>query len=162
MYLTLDKWLSQFKSKNISYTDFVKKLRIKKGNGEILLVKDLKDKKIPAKFYKTLYKSIVTDKLSYLTNLYNRNLFIKDENLSLCVDNNKFTENKNIVRNLYYKEILQDTGTSQPNLRPYLDVLIDLIKHHILDYKLLTPTGIDMVQKNQLSSLLSGLTLPVK
>ena len=156
MYLTLDKWLSQFKSKNISYTDFVKKLRIKKGNGEILLVKDLKDKKIPAKFYKTLYKSIVTDKLSYLTNLYNRNLFIKDENLSLCVDNNKFTENKNIVRNLYYKEILQDTGTSQPNLRPYLDVLIDLIKHHILDYKLLTPTGIDMVQKNQLSSLLSG------
>ena len=46
MYLTLDKWLSQFKSKNISYPDFVKKLRIKKSNGDILLVTDIKDKKI--------------------------------------------------------------------------------------------------------------------
>ena len=156
MYLTLDKWLSQFKSKNISYPDFVKKLRIKKSNGDILLVTDIKDKKIPDKFYKILYKTIVTDKTLYLTNLYNKNLYLKEDNLSLCVNNNKFTENKNVVRNLYYKEILQDTGTSQPNLRPYLDVLIDLIKFHILDYKLLTPTGISMIKKNQMSSLLSG------
>ena len=56
MYVTLDKWLSLFKCKKISYTDFVKKLRIKKGNGTILLVKDIKEKKIPAKFYKILYK----------------------------------------------------------------------------------------------------------
>ena len=156
MYVTLDKWLSLFKCKKVSYTDFVKKLRIKKGNGTILLVNDIKEKKIPAKFYKILYKLIVTDKILYLTNLYARNLLVKDANLSLCVDNNKFTENKNIVRNLYYKEILQETETSQPNLRPYLDVLTDLIKYHILDYKLLTPTGIDMIQKKQLSSLLSG------
>jgi hypothetical protein len=158
MYVTLDKWLSQFNCKKISYTDFVKKLRIKKGNGTILLVKDIKEKKIPAKFYKILYKIIVTGKTSYLTNLYNRNLKIKDtvSPLPLCVDNKKFTEHKNVVRSLYYKEIMQETGTSQPNLRPYLDVLIDLIKHHILDYKLLTPTGIDMIQKNQISSLLSG------
>ena len=55
-----------------------------------------------------------------------KEVVVGDVNLSLCVNNNKFTENKNIVRNIYYKEILQDTDTVQPNLRPYLDVLIDL------------------------------------
>ena len=156
MYITLNKWLNLFKSRNMSYNDFVNKLRIKKGNGDILLVKDLKDKKISSKFYIILYKIIVTYKNIYLTNFFNRNLLIKDINLSLCVNNNKFTENKNIVRNLYYKEILQDTGTSQPNLRSYLDVLMDLFKYHILDYKLLTPSGISMIENNKLSSILSG------
>lgn len=155
MYLTLNKWLNLFKSKNISYNEFVDKLRIKKGNGDILLVKNT-DKKIPNKFFKILYDTLVKNKILYLTNIYNRSYKIDDYDLSLCVSNNKFTDNKNIVRNLYYKEILLETDTSQPNLRPYLDVLIDLFKYHILDYKLLTPTGISMIQGNKLSSILSG------
>jgi len=156
MYLTLNKWLSLFKCNRVSYKVFVINLKIKKGNGLILDVKDLKNKKLSVKFYKLLYKLIVTDKITYLTNSYNRNLEIKDTNLVLCVNNNKFTENKNIVRNLYYKEILQETETSQPNLRPYLDVLIDIFKYHILDYKLLTPSGINMIENNKMSSILSG------
>ena len=155
MYLTLSKWLNLFKSKNISYNEFVDKLRIKKGNGDILLVKNT-DKNIPSNFFKILYDTLVKNKISYLTNIYNRSYKIDDYDLSLCVSNNKFTDNKNIVRNLYYKEILLETDTSQPNLRPYLEVLIDLFKHHILDYKLLTPTGISMIQGNKLSSILSG------
>ena len=155
MYLTLSKWLSLFKCNNLTYTDFVKKLRMKRGNGIIVYVKDT-DKKISTKLYKKLYKIIVTNKIDYLTNIYNRNLLIKDVNLSLCVNNNKFTENKNIVRNLYYKEILKETDTVQPNLRPYLDVLIDIYKYHILDYKLLTPSGINMIENNKLSSILAG------
>ena len=155
MYLTLNKWLNLFKSKNISYNEFIDKLRIKKGNGDILLVKNT-DKIIPNKFFKILYDTLVKNNISYLTNIYNRSYKIDDYDLSLCVSNNKFTDNKNIVRNLYYKEILLETDTSQPNLRPYLDVLNDLFKYHILDYKLLTPTGISMIQGNKLSSILSG------
>jgi len=155
MYLTLSKWLSLFKCNNVTYAEFIKKLRMKRGNGIIVYVKDT-DKKVSTKFFKILYKSIVSDKVSYLTNFFNRNLLIKDVNFSLCVDNNKFTENKNVVRNLYYKEILQDTGTSQPNLRSYLEVLIDLFKYHILDYKLLTPSGMSMIENKKLPSILSG------
>jgi len=156
MYLTLDKWLNIFKSSNISFDKFVDKLRVKKSNGKIEYVKNIKNKKIKKLFYKNLYKVVVTNKKVFLTNIFNNNFKIDDYDISLCIVNNKFIKNKNIVRNLYYKEILQETDTTQPNLRTYLDVLIDLFKHRILDYKLLTPSGMDMIINGKLLPILSG------
>jgi len=100
----------------------------------------------------------VTDKNIYLTNFYNKSLKVKELNeMPICINNNKFTEYKNQVRNPYYKDILLDTNTIQPNIRPYLQVIIELFKNHIIDYKLVTPSVIKLIEKELLSNVLSGL-----
>ena len=156
MYLSLNKWLELFDTKYISYTKFLKIIKVKKNNGDIIKLKDYK--KISNKIMKVFYGIIVLNKNTYLTNFYNKSLKVADaDKYPLCLNNNKYIQYKNIVRNLYYKEILQETDTIQPNLKSFLNVIIDMYKNYILDYKLLTPSVIKLIQKKALSNVLSGL-----
>jgi len=159
MHITLVKWLDLFKTNNITYKQFIKKAKVKSSNNKINTLDDIiKKKNLNKTFLKKFYKLVVTDKNVYLTNIYNRSLQIKElKDMPLCINNNKFTEYKNQVRNLYYKDILLDTNTVQPNIRPYLEVIIELFKKHIIDYKLLTPSVIKLIEKGSLSNVLSGL-----
>ena len=156
MYLTLNNWLKLFDTKKISYDTFLKKLKVKKYNNDILSIN--KYKKVSNKILKIFYEKIVINKKKYLTNFYNKSLKIIDnDKYPLCLSNNKNIQYKNIVRNLYYREILKDTDTIQPNLKSFLNVIIDMYKYYILDYKLLTPSVIKLIEKNALSNVLSGL-----
>ena len=159
MYLTLDKWLKLFSTSNISYNTFINKAKVKSSNDKInTLTNVIIKKKLNKTFLKKLYDLVVTNKNVYLTNIFNRSLKIKElDSLPLCINNNKYTEYKNQVRNLYYKDILYETTTIQPNIRPYLEVIIELFKKHIIDYKLLTPSVIKLIEKGSLSNVLSGL-----
>lgn len=159
MYLTLDKWLKLFITTNISYDIFISKAKVKSSNNKIDSLKDIiKKKKLKQTFLKKLYKLVVTDKNVYLTNLYNRSLKVKElKEMPICINNNKFNEYKSQVRNLYYRDILLETNTIQPNIRPFLEVALDLFKNQIIDYKLLTPSVMKLLEKGSLSNVLSGL-----
>ena len=159
MYITLNKWLNLFKTKNITYEQFIKVAKVKSSNNKKKTLNEIiKKKKLSKTFLKKLYKLVVTDKNIYLTNFYNKSLKVKELNeMPICINNNKFTEYKNQVRNPYYKDILLDTNTIQPNIRPYLQVIIELFKNHIIDYKLVTPSVIKLIEKELLSNVLSGL-----
>jgi len=160
MYLSLERWLSLFSCPHISYTQFVNKSLVKSNNGNTYPFKKLlKDGKIDIKTSQQYYKVLVTKKEKYLTNVYNNNFKIYDyvHKMPLCINNKKYPKYKNPIRNLYYKEILLETTTVQPNIRSYLDVIIDLYKHHVIDYKLVTPSIIQMIINNKLSSMLTGL-----
>lgn len=158
MYLTLNKWLSIFDSPHITYSVFLSKAMVISNNGKTYPFKDLINKKISKEISKLYYKIIVIDKNKYLSDFYNRNLQIfTNEDIPLCMNNKKYPKYKNPIRNLYYKEILSETLTIQPNIRPYLDVIIDLYKYYTIDYKLVTPSIIQMIVKNNFSSMLSGL-----
>jgi hypothetical protein len=156
MYLTLNKWLELFNTNKISYSTFLKKIKVKKNNNDIINLKDYK--KLSNKIMKLFYEIIVLNKKKYLTNFYNKSLKVNDtDKYPLCLSNNKNIQYKNIVRNLYYKEILQETDTIQPNLKSFLNVIIDMYKNYTLDYKLVTPSVIKLIEKNALSNVLSGL-----
>ena len=155
MYITLQEWLNIFKSPKINFQNFKKSVKVRKNNGDILKLSSYKTLPIP--FYKKIYSIMVLDKEKYLINFYNKSLKIIENNYPICLKNNKFIQYKNIIRNLYYKEILQETNTIQPNTRNYLDVIIDLFKNNIIDYKLLTPSVMKYIQNNSIGPMLSGL-----
>ena len=159
MYVTLNKWLKFFVCKKLTYTQFISKSKIKKNNGTLVSLKNvIKEKNIPSHIVKIFYELFVLNKDTYLTNFYNKSLKVSDKEITqLCINNDKYNEHKNKVRNMYFKEILLDTGTVQPNLRNYLDVIIDLFKDHIIDYKLVTPSSIELISQKKLSNILSGL-----
>ena len=77
-------------------------------------------------------------------------------NITLSFSNNKNPKYKNLIRNIYYKDILLYTKTEIPNIRPFLEVLLELFNKNIIDYKLVTPSAIDMLYKSQFSNILSG------
>ena len=156
MYISLNKWLKLFDTPKISYVKFLEIIKVKKNNNDIVNLKDYK--KLSSKIMKLFYKIIVLNKSIYLTNFYNKSLKVKHtDTYPLCISNNKNIQHKNIIRNLYYKEILKDTDTIQPNLKSFLNVIIDMYKNYILDYKLVTPSVIKLIEKNALSNVLSGL-----
>ena len=159
MYLTLNKWLSFFTCKKLSLSQFINKSKVRKNNGDLVPLKEIiKEKDISDSIVNIFYELFVKQKEKYLTNFYNKSLKLSQKNITqLCINNDKYNEHKNIIRNLYFKEILHDTGTIQPNLRNFLEVVIDLFKHQIIDYKLVTPSSIKLISQYKLSNILSGL-----
>ncbi len=159
MYVSLNKWLNFFTCKKLTFNQFLGKSKVRKNNGTLISLKEIiKENKIPNHIVKIFYELFVLNKERYLTNFYNKSLKISDKKITqLCINNDKYNEHKNVVRNMYFKEILLDTGTIQPNLRNFLEVIIDLFKHHIIDYKLVTPSSIKLISQKKLSNILSGL-----
>ena len=156
MFLSLANWLKLFECKKMKYDVFASKIKIRRRNGEISLMHDLPEKKLTPDFLRLLYEIMVEDKILYLTKYYNNNLKILSITPLNTLNNLRCPQNKNIIRNMYFRQILEYTGTSQPNLRSYLSVLKDFFKNYVLDYKLLTPSAIDMIKKGQLPSVFSA------
>jgi len=159
MYVTLNKWLNFFTCKKLTYAQFISRSKVRKNNGTLVSLKGvIKEKNIPVHVVRIFYELFVLNKEKYLTNFYNKSLKVSDKEITpLCINNDKHSEHKNIVRNMYFKEILLDTGTIQPNLRNFLEVILDLYKDHIIDYKLVTPSSIKLISQRKLSNILSGL-----
>lgn len=162
MTLTLNKWLSLFTNKETKQDHFIKTFKIRYSNGTTSSLEEhLKKKPITKSILKILFHVFEQDRKRYLTNFYKKSLdvssFSSKQKLPLCIHNDKYSQNKNIIRNTYYKEILHDTNTIQPNVRNYYDVVIDLYKHKIIDYKLITPSSLKLLEKGtNLSSILSA------
>ncbi len=105
----------------------------------------------------------------YLLNFYERSLKVSNNSLEslwnktknnendVLFDNNKNKTVKNLIRNLHFEDILMNTLTDIPNLKPFLKVLYDFYNKQIIDYKLLTPSVISLIKKGGLGSVLSGI-----
>ena len=160
IFLTLKKWLSYFKSPQVDINFFYNNAIIR-STYDYKLSNLVAEKKITKKDINNLYKICVLDKIKYLTNFYNNNLKINDKlemnDVEFSLNNNKNPKFKNLVRNLYFKEILLDTSTIQSNIRGFLEVIIDLYKYNIIDYKLVTPSILKYISENKYSSMVSGL-----
>lgn len=154
--ITLNKWLYLFNNK-IKYSDFLLNAVIKKSNGTLVKLSDeLKIGNVDIIFINKLL-SILENKEVFLKGFYDRNLKIYDYHIDeLCLNNGKYPKYKNVIRNMYYREILQTTKTIQPNIRSYLDIILDLFNHMVIDYKLITPSGREMIINNKFSSVLSS------
>jgi hypothetical protein len=73
------------------------------------------------------------------------------------MNNNSLSQYKNVIRNMFYKEILKNTKSGISGVPTYLDVLEDLYKNYIIDYKILTPSSIHYMKEGRIGSVFSSL-----
>lgn len=128
---------------------------------------------IPLKQYLEQLKT--TRNIDPLINMYNnrKQLLINFYNTSLKISSkpldeydefgkNKFLNHrprnaKNIIRNMFLKEILYDTESNIHNMIPYLRMLDLLINNKIIEYRLLTPSVLKLFESGHIGNTLSGI-----
>lgn len=167
-YLSLDAFLDIFKTnKELSYSDFIKKSVVKTSKLKIPLSEYINKNKIDIEDIKLLYENIV-HRNEYLKRFYNKSLLpkFKDENHLLEfpkpmnyteINNNALVGYKNIIRNIHYDEILKNTKSGFDNVPTFMDVLMDLFIHNIIDYKILCASSRFYLNKKRLGSVFSSL-----
>lgn len=157
-YLTLTNWIEQFNTTIISKEDFIANYVVKSNSKVLPFEEVIVNKKLTDIDIEVLYFVFVENKKAYLTNFYNKSLKIHEvfKNIKLTLNNSANPRYKNIIRNVYYKELLLETTTDIKNSRPFLEVLYDLFNNNIIDYKLLTPSAIGLYKRKNFSSVLSG------
>jgi hypothetical protein len=161
--IPLEKFLSLFKKESGSFTLFLKKATVKIGENKIPLKEYIQKKKILIDDIKILFENI-QKKEEYLTRFYEKSLLYDPKDLEITeppmpsnqMNNNKNVQYKNIIRNMFFWEILKYTKSGMENHPSFLDVLEDLYNHYIIDYKILTPSAIHYMNENRLGSVFSS------
>ena len=160
-WLSLKQWLDMFSSKELSFDEFTNNALVLKNNNTTVKLIDYK--KFKKSDLKILYKYSILKKHYYLEKFYNRNLKVDIQHLcsfdtkKLSFNPRKDHNTKNIIRNLYVVDLYKNTTTVYSNTPSFLKVIIDLFKHQIIDYKLVTPSVLDNIRKKLFASMLSGL-----
>jgi hypothetical protein len=157
-----DEFIKMFHSKQISFMDFLSHAKVRLGSQLRPLKEYMKDKNIKNQDIKILYQNI-QNRNDYLTRFYNLSLSIRNDHLSeeqpmknKHMDNNAETLYKNLIRNIHFLDILKNTKSGIENNPTYIDMLLDLYKRHIIDYKILTPSARHYMNEGRLGSVFSS------
>jgi hypothetical protein len=150
MFITRDKFISYITT---APQPPPPQWKIRKGNGTLETI-------APPAHLKKAHQNIP----QYLTNYYNRSLdpttapqlsTLAPAKLS-NLNNNTHPQQKNIIRNLHYKSILENTTTALKGLRPFLKVIKEFAQQKIADYKLLTPSAQFYIKEGRIGSVFSS------
>lgn len=155
--ITIDKFLSYFSPpKKNDFDTFYKYATVKyvKRQEPISAILTRKQAKI-------IYNSFIKDYTEYLERFYETSLRVKwpitNEPMPLTkLENMKERNYKNIVRNLFMREILKTTTSSIANVRPFMEVLEQLMNNWIIDYKMVTPSSLYYFESGITASILSA------
>ena len=166
--LELSDFLKLYKlspADKLTIDEFIKKATVVVGKNTYPLADYMASKKIEKSKIELLLKHIQSRK-EYLTRFYNMSLRLYDGNLHIHgniapmknshMDNNTGTIYKNLIRNIHYKDILQNTLSGMENTPTYMNVLNDLYKKLQIDYKILTPSAIHYMSNGRLGSVFSS------
>ena len=162
-FITLAQFLHLFETDNPhlkTFANFLKFAKVRSGKNLIPLLEYIQDKNIQTTDLKALYDNIV-HKNEYLTRFYNTSLDVGELPLHItekpmkidAISNNQTIKYKNVIRNMYYKEILQTTKSGIENVPSFLEVLGDLYVRAIIDYKILTPSAIHNMHAGRIGGL---------
>jgi hypothetical protein len=163
--LSLSEFLHIFDSpKEPSFSEFMKNAVVRVNSQMYPLKTYQANKNIPLPDLRLLYENII-NRNEYLTRFYNLSLEVTAENTDFHKDppmeNRKMNNNykplfKNLIRNMHYRYILQKTKSGIDTTPTYLNMLTDLYKKHIIDYKLLTPSARFYMNEGRLGSVFSS------
>jgi hypothetical protein len=156
LFLSKDDFMKLFQSNT------TKAYKVRVGKRLIPLVEYARLKSIPAENINTLLDN-VKHRNEYLERFYDVSMK-PPETLTIGeppmknkhLNNNALVKYKNVIRNLFYKEILQDTKSGLANNPTFFDVLEDLYLNHIIDYKILTPSAMHYMNAGRLGSVFSS------
>ena len=173
--LTLRKWLNEYKfhpdiqkdmegnNNNFSFDFFLKHAQVKVTKRLVDILDYSKEKNISRHKLYLLYHFIYY-KTKYLTKFYKDNLKITRDNTDFDtafykseISNRRNKKYKNIVKNHYYNDILLETKSVYSNSPSFMYVIKDLFNNLIIDYKIVTPSTLANLEKNNLPAMLSGL-----
>jgi hypothetical protein len=162
--LNNNKFISFFRDKPLSKTFnlFLKNANVILHNKtKMKLYEYINKKNINLDDVQLLFFHII-NKQKYLTSFYNVSLKVPDS-LKMTeipmkksnLNNNKFVKYKNLIRNLFFWEILKNTksGLGFPT---FLDILDDLYNKDCIDYRLLTPSAIHYLKEGRIGSVFSS------
>jgi len=166
--LTLEGFLNIFKTnQTMTFTDFLNVAKVKIGDNVETLKEYMNRKDIDKSKIKLLFENI-KNREEYLTRFYNLSLRtplrITSNDIQITtppmknkeMNNNIELRYKNIIRNMHYNDILQNTQSGMENTATYMNMLKDLYLHSIIDYKLLTPSAIHYMQNGRIGSVFSS------
>jgi len=169
LFISEDKfiqWAAAPATSTPSFETFVKRARVRKGNGSLLPLKDyMKGKKITVTLLRDIH-DFIKNKDEYLKRFYNTSMKIPAELYFSTIDppmklreldNNKKPNYKNIIRNMHYDHILEKTKSGIKGLPSYFTVLNELLTQFIIDYKILTPSSGFYIHEGRMGSVLSSL-----
>ena len=164
----MNNFLNKFKdspTNSQSLDEFVETANVSLSNHKVVsLSKYMKQNKIKKQDVKLLLENI-ENRNEYLTRFYNTSLKVDENNnkitdiepmKKLNLDNNSNVQYKNLIRNLHYKEILQETKSGFENTPSYLDIIINLYTKNLIDYKLLNQSSIYNMKNGRLGRVLSS------
>jgi hypothetical protein len=166
--LSEEEFLKLFKKpKKQTYKEFIEKYKVKTSNNTYILKEYMVMKNEAANSIVISREDLeslqylLENNESYLQNFYNRSLrlsntFLHEEEASKVYDNNKLVKYKNIIRNLHFYDILQNTTSGFVNKRSYLDVIFDLFNNKIIDYRILAPTSLYYIRNGGFGGVLSN------
>jgi hypothetical protein len=165
-FIDINDFLQKFKKKSSKYslTYFYNNTNVKVGAKLTPLNTYIEKKKRNKDDIDYLYYSI-KEKYDYLKRFYNTSLKIDPSMLTMKdkvpMENKKFNNNveinyKNVIRNMHYEDILQNTSSGFVNIPSYMQVIVDLYENDIIDYKLLTPSALAYIKKGRLGSVFSS------
>jgi hypothetical protein len=160
--IELPEFLKLFSAPKIQFHDFLNKAKVRLGSQLRPLKEYMKDKNISVADIRLLFENI-QNRHEYLTRFYNLSLSIRSDKLS-CespmknkhLDNNTETLYKNLIRNIHWQDILQNTKSGIENNPTFIEMLKDLYKRHIIDYKILTPSARHYMKEGRLGSVFSS------
>lgn len=162
-YISLSQFLHLFKriSPLPPFSKWLKVAKVKSGQKMTPLDVYQKARNISTAHLRIIYHHIA-NKDEYLTRFYNTSLAIPDLHISDSpmpksnLNNNSKVAYKNVIRNLHYRNILQKTHSGWVGLPSYMDVLFDLYKQDIIDYKIVTPSALHYIEAGRIGSVFSS------
>lgn len=165
--ITIENFLELFESSpadNMNLDDFIEKYKVVTGNKEQNLKDYMKGKSINREHLKLILENIQHRK-KYLKRFYNMSLRVNDKNdrihnnitaMSSIFDNNKGVIYKNLIRNLHFWDILQNTKSGFENTPTYMSIINNLYKNNKIDYKILTPSALHYIKNGRIGSVFSS------
>jgi hypothetical protein len=160
--LKLETLLRRFKPKKMTYLEFLRKAQVRIGPNLKPLKEYIKTKQLNDSNIRNLFDNIQNNQ-EYLTRFYNLSLrtsmnriHMEEPMKNKQFNNNKDGYYKNLIRNVHFDDILQNTKSGLENVPSFLDMLSDLYLKNIIDYKILTPSAIHYMNEGRLGSVFSS------
>jgi hypothetical protein len=161
--LQLSNFLKLFESDEINFTDFMRKAKVRTSAGLVPLKEYAQRRDIDKAKLRILFENIL-DKNEYLTRFYNLSMRVQPDYMHIIeppmknkqMNNNIVINYKNVIRNMHYKGILQETESGLEGVPTYMNVVKDLYVNYIIDYKILTPSALHYIEQGRLGSVFSS------
>jgi len=161
--LSLTEFLNIFNGDAINFNEFIKKATVKTSAGLVPIKEYMSRRSIDKSTIRILFDNI-QNRNEYLTRFYKLSLAVEPDDLHITespmknrhMNNNATINYKNVIRNMHYKGILQDTKSGLDGIPTYIDVLKDLYLQSIIDYKLLTPSASHYIKEGRIGSVFSS------
>ena len=142
---------------------FILSARVKPENNHIISLKEYAEKQnISRSDIQLLYDHII-NRNEYLHRFYKKSLQpveptdFKDSPMPIAnINNDRASQYKNRIRNIHCFDILQKTKSVYSHNPSFLDVLIDLYKKELIEYRILTPSALHYLREGRIGSVFSS------